>query len=76
MIAVGLGRPSAPGRSRSDGSFAILQASDLQVMFTAQETAEWITEVRFSPDSSLLASATEVRAVLLLASLSSLSSLS
>ena len=60
-IAVGYGRPSAPGRSKRDGGFAILRSSDLSVVVEHQDSQDWVCELRFSPDSSLLAVSTQVR---------------
>jgi len=55
MLAVGYGGRTGTGRSRKDGSFVLLKAADLSTIHEGQDSRDWICEIKFSPDSSLLA---------------------
>jgi hypothetical protein len=64
MVAVGFGGRSGHGRSRKDGAFVLLKAADLSAIHEGQDSRDWISEIKFSPDSTLLAMASQVRAAL------------
>jgi hypothetical protein len=60
MLAVGYGGRTGTGRSRKDGAFVLLKASDLSTIHEGQDSRDWISEIKFSPDSSLLAMSSQV----------------
>lgn len=59
MVAVGYGGRAGPGRSRRDGAFALLNSSDLSVLHEGQDCRDWVCEIKFAPDSSLMALASQ-----------------
>ena len=63
MLAVGYGGRTGTGRSRKDGSFVLLKAADLSTIHEGQDSRDWICEIKFSPDSSLLAMSSQARAL-------------
>jgi hypothetical protein len=63
LIAVGYGRPSAPGRSHKDGGIELLHGSTLASVLFLQESTDWVREVKFSQDSSLLVVSTQASSV-------------
>jgi len=60
MVAVGLGGKTGQGRSRRDGSFMLLNAADLSLLHEGQDSRDWVCEIKFSPDSTLMAMASQV----------------
>jgi hypothetical protein len=59
LVAVGFGGRSGAGRSRRDGGFALLNAADLAVLHEGQDSRDWICEIKFAPDGSLMAMASQ-----------------
>lgn len=55
MLVVGVGGRVGRGRHRKDGAFLVLSAEDLSTLHEGQDSRDWISEVRFSPDGSMLA---------------------
>ena len=61
MVAVGYGGRTGSGRSRRDGAFVLLKAPDLSVVHEGQDSRDWLTEIKFSPDGTMMAAASQVR---------------
>ena len=56
IIAVGFGGRVGRGSQKMDGIFRIYRATgDMAAIFEGQDTKKWISEVKFSPDGSILA---------------------
>ena len=56
FIAIGFGGASANEVERSlDGSFQILDASSFKVIYHGRNSQQWVTDIRYSPDGSMLA---------------------
>jgi WD40 repeat protein len=59
VLAVGLGGRVGRGRHRKDGTYYLLKASDLSVLHEGQDSRDWITDIRFSPNGKFLALASQ-----------------
>lgn len=60
FVAIGFGARSGQGRSRRDGGFALLNSSDLATVHEGQDSRDWVCDIKFSPDSTLMALSSQV----------------
>jgi len=54
MMALGLGGRTRRGRTKKDGAFVVLDAKTLTVIHEGRDSREWISDIKFSPDGTLL----------------------
>jgi hypothetical protein len=54
LLAVGIGGRVGIASNRDDGKWMVLRESDLEKVHEAQPSARWISDIKFSPDGSIL----------------------
>ena len=54
LIAVGIGGRVGRGKNRDDGKWMILREVDLEKVHDARDSRQWISDIKFSPDGSIL----------------------
>ena len=55
LVACGLGGRVGRGKCKGEGGLVVLKEADLSVVHTAQDSQQWISDVKFSPDGATLA---------------------
>ena len=55
LIGVGIGGRVGRGAQKNDGAYMVLRESDLTVIHQARDSREWISEIKFSPNGTILA---------------------
>jgi microtubule-associated protein-like 6 len=53
LLLAGLGGRVGRGRQANDGAYIVADAASLEVVHSARDSKQWISDVKFSPDGSM-----------------------